>query len=267
MYWVNGQATDMISLSDRSFQYGDGCFTTMLVKDSQVQHWDKHKARMQSCLELLGITPPNWQQVESWLRKAIIADAKSGLKLHISRGEGGRGYSPNHVMSPSITINAFNYPIHYERWLIEGIRLGICTLRLGLNPLLAGHKHNNRLEQVLLKAEMEQEGFPDGIALDINNNVIETTSANIFWVKKGVIYTPDLSNAGVKGVMQRVIIDFASKNRIDVKIGQYSLEELFNADEVFVSNSLLGVAPVGSVGEKIYCKGSITKQIQEMVNS
>ena len=166
MYWVNGQATDMISLRDRSFQYGDGCFTTMLVKDYQVQHWDKHKERMQSCLELLGITPPNWQQVESWLRKAIIADDKSGLKLHISRGEGGRGYSPNQVMSPSITINAFDYPVHYERWLIEGIRLGICTLRLGLNPLLAGHKHNNRLEQVLLKAEMDQEGFLDGIVLD-----------------------------------------------------------------------------------------------------
>ncbi|NOH70952.1 aminodeoxychorismate lyase [Vibrio pectenicida] len=267
MYWVNGQATDMISLRDRSFQYGDGCFTTMLVKDSQVQHWDKHKARMQSCLELLGITPPNWQQVESWLRKAIIADAKSGLKLHISRGEGGRGYSPNHVMSPSITINAFNYPIHYERWLIDGIRLGICTLRLGLNPLLAGHKHNNRLEQVLLKAEMDKEGLPDGVVLDINDNVIETTSANIFWVKEDVIYTPDLSNAGVKGVMQRVIIDFAAKNKIDVKTGQYSLEELFNADEVFVSNSLLGVAQVDFIGKQAYDKGPITKQIQEMVNS
>lgn len=266
MYWLNGQLAETISLSDRSFQYGDGCFTTMLVKKGSVQYWDMHKERMQSCLDLLKIPSPDWLQVEKWLDKASIQSAKSGLKLHVSRGEGGRGYSPNHIAKMNITISAFDYPEHYNKWSTDGLSLGICSLRLGLNPMLAGHKHNNRLEQVLLKGEMDEKGFSDGIVLDINGNVIETTVANIFWVKEGIIYTPNLSYAGVKGVMQRVIFELTSKVRLDVQVGHYDLQQLYNAEEVFVSNSLLGVAPITAVGTQTYVKGPITKQIQEMIN-
>ncbi|MCC2522526.1 aminodeoxychorismate lyase [Vibrio coralliilyticus] len=266
MYSVNGHTTDSISLSDRSFQYGDGCFTTMLVINGRIQHLDKHQERMQSCLNLLGITPPNWREVEDWLEKACIESTRSGLKLHISRGEGGRGYSPTQVTLPNVTISAFNYPAHYEQWQADGICLGVCHKRLGVNPLLAGHKHNNRLEQILLKAEMDQQGFPDGIALDVSGHVIETTMANVYWVKQGVIYTPDLMNAGVAGVMRRVIVERLSSCEHTLSIGHYTFEELSDAEEVFISNSILGVAPVKSIGTQTFSIGTITKKIQEMVN-
>ncbi|NRB68916.1 MAG: aminodeoxychorismate lyase [Vibrio sp.] len=267
MYLVNGHTTDSISLTDRSFQYGDGCFTTMLVVKGRIQHWDKHQDRMQSCLDLLGIASPNWREVQDWLEKMCLESTRSGLKLHISRGEGGRGYSPTQVTLPNVTIGAFNYPVHYEQWLMDGIGLGLCSKRLGVNPLLAGHKHNNRLEQVLLKAEMDQQGFLDGIALDVNGYVIETTMANLYWVKQGVIYTPDLTNAGVAGVMRRVVAERLSSCGLTLSIGHYRLEELNEAEEVFISNSILGVAPVKSIGTQAFCIGTITKKIQEMVNS
>ena len=95
--------------------------------------------------------------------------------------------------------------------------------------------------------------------LDIKDNVIETTMANIFWIKQNVVYTPDLTNAGVKGVMQRVIIDSAAKNGIEVRVGDYSLKELYAAEEVFISNSLLRVAPVKAIGQQNYVKGPLTK--------
>ncbi|USD33394.1 MULTISPECIES: aminodeoxychorismate lyase [Vibrio] len=266
MYWVNGQAAEMIALADRSFQYGDGCFTTMLVVDGDIEHWGKHKERMQSCLEVLDIQPPDWQDVETWLRSARINAPKSGLKLHISRGVGGRGYSPTQVTLPNVTISAFHYPVHYEKWLTDGICLGVCQKRLGLNPLLAGHKHNNRLEQILLKAEMDNAGWADGIALDVNDRVIETTMANVFWVKQGIIHTPDLTNAGVSGVMRRVVIETLLRDGVQAQSGDYTLDQLCSADEVFVCNSILGVAPVKSVGTQAYSIGTITKKIQEMVN-
>ncbi|MYM59932.1 aminodeoxychorismate lyase [Vibrio sp. OCN044] len=266
MYWVNGREAETISLHDRSFQYGDGCFTTMLVKGGQVQYWDLHKERMQSCLGLLGISPPDWSQVEGWMQNAITGKTESGIKLHISRGEGGRGYSPSKIKGPNVIISAFDFPAHYASWMTEGVQLGICSNRLGHNPMLAGHKHNNRLEQVLLKSEMDEKDLSDGIVLDIKANVIETTMANVFWVNQGVVYTPDLTNAGVKGVMQRVIIDSATKNGIEVRVGDYSLKELYAAEEVFISNSLLRIAPVKAIGSQSYAKGSVTKTIQEMIN-
>ncbi len=263
MYWVNGQLTDSISLSDRSFQYGDGCFTTMLTVNGVISHWDKHIQRMEACLDALQISLPDWNMVEKWLEKAAYSQGKAGLKLHISRGEGGRGYSPTQVTSPNVTISAFHFPAHYEKWCREGVNLGICHKRLGINPMLAGHKHNNRLEQILMKADIEQQGYSDGIALDCEGHVVETTMANVFWCCDGKLYTPTLTKAGVAGVMRRVVLEQASEKGLLVCEGEFTLSDLLTADEVFITNSILGVAPVTAIAEQRYAIGHITKTIQE----
>ncbi|KJY83463.1 4-amino-4-deoxychorismate lyase [Vibrio galatheae] len=267
MFMVNGVRSDSISLTDRSFQYGDGCFTTMLTRHGQISYWDLHIQRMNACLDAIHIPRPNWDTNKVWLTEMALSDDKAGLKLHISRGEGGRGYSPTQVTSPNVTISAFHYPAHYEQWRQQGVELGICQLRLGHNPLLAGHKHNNRLEQVLLKAGLEQQSFDDGIALDIDGYVIETTMANLFWRKEDTLFTPLIDRAGVSGVMRRVILEWASKQNIAVQIGRFKLPDLLDADEVFISNSILGVTPVRSIESKSFDIGITTKRIQEMIDS
>jgi len=267
MFWLNGKPADSVSLSDRSFQYGDGCFTTMLTRGGRIQHWSRHVERMNACLDLLSIPRPDWNQVEHWLQQAIRPDTKAGLKLHISRGEGGRGYSPTQVASPNVTISDFIYPPHYEQWVSGGLELGICRTRLGHNPLLAGHKHNNRLEQVLAKAELDDGGNADGVVLDIRDHVVETTMANLFWVKDATLFTPDLRNAGVNGVMRRIVLEQAKTLSLETSIGDFKLEELLSADEVFVSNSVLGVAPITLIGSTSFDIGKITKRIQEMIDS
>tara|TARA_Y100001956_G_scaffold81552_2_gene99444 strand:- start:2917 stop:3720 length:804 start_codon:yes stop_codon:yes gene_type:complete len=263
MYLLNGELSDSVPLSDRSFQYGDGCFTTMLTVDGQIQHWPKHIERMNACLEALGIELPDWNLIEQWLNRMVRPEAKAGLKLHISRGEGGRGYSPTQVTSSNVTISAFPFPSHYEQWCQGGIELGVCRKRLGINPLLAGHKHNNRLEQILLKADIEQQGFVDGVALDWNGKVVETTMANLFWWKGDTLHTPLLVSAGVAGVMRKVVLEVASDLDISIQQSEYSLEELLGAEEIFITNSILGIAPVSAIGEQTFLIGNITRTIQE----
>lgn len=263
MYLVNGQPRTTVAIADRSFQYGDGCFTTMLTKQGVVQHWSKHVARVNACLDTLLIRRPDWSQVETWIHQIVLADDLAGIKIHFSRGEGGRGYSPTQVGSPNVTISTFAFPRHYQQWAKEGIVLGVCQPRLGVNPILAGHKHNNRLEQVLLKADIEQQGYVDGIALDCNDKVVETTMANLFWLKGEVLYTPSLSNAGVDGVMRRVVLDVVSKLGVSVKEADYVMEDLLAADEVFVTNSILGVAPVSAIEKQTFLIGKLTRTIQE----
>ncbi|WP_165311857.1 aminodeoxychorismate lyase [Vibrio ziniensis] len=267
MVWVNGELSELIAVSDRSFQYGDGCFTTMLTKHGEIQHWPHHIERMNACLKMLGIFQPNWQQVEQWLQLAILPDAKAGVKIHISRGMGGRGYSPAHVTQPNVTISNFAFPSHYAQWQAEGLQLGICSKRMGLNPMLAGHKHNNRLEQVLLKSEMDQAGYFDGLCLDINGHIVETTAANIFWLKGATLYTPSLKNAGVAGVARRNILEYAHQLKLKVVKGDFELDHLDNAEEIFISNSLLEVAPVVQISEHKYSIGQQTLRIQEKFNS
>ncbi|WP_394144349.1 aminodeoxychorismate lyase [Vibrio atypicus] len=263
MYLFNGERASTVSIADRSFQYGDGCFTTMLTHNGEIQHWLKHKARMDACLDALMIAKPDWLVIESWLAEMAYSDPKAGLKLHISRGEGGRGYSPTQVPSPNVTISAFHFPAHYEQWSRDGIELGVCSKRLGINPLLAGHKHNNRLEQVLLKADIEQQGFDDGVALDCNGHVVETTMANLFWRKGDTLFTPDLGVAGVAGVMRRVVIERLENLSLNLAQGDFELDALLAADEVFITNSILEVAPVTAIGEQTFSIGNITKKIQE----
>ncbi|WCE30635.1 aminodeoxychorismate lyase [Vibrio sp. SCSIO 43137] len=267
MFWVNGEPATQVSVSDRSFQYGDGCFTTILTRNGKPEFWQFHKERLQACLDLLEITQPDWQQVLLWLEKAALTEQQAGLKLHISRGACGRGYSPLGICTPQITISHFAYPQHYPDWQSRGVALGICQRRLGHNPMLAGHKHNNRLEQVLIKSEADKLGYQDALVFDIQHKVIETTMANLFWVKDGVLYTPDLSDCGVAGVARRRVLQLAESCGIELKIAQYEAEHVYKADEVFITNSILTVAPVCKIADKAFQIGSLTRDFQRKYSS
>ncbi len=267
MFWVNGVESDLVARTDRSFQYGDGCFTTILMRDGKPEFWQHHVERMDRSLNQLLIPSPNWTQVADWVRMAAMPESVAGIKIHISRGEGGRGYSPTQVYSPSVTISAFAFPDHYKVLRQQGMHLGVCRQRLGLNPMLAGLKHNNRLEQVVLKGEMDQQGLVDGVALDIEGYVVETTMANLFWRHADKWFTPALDFAGVAGVMRRNVLDQLRAEQQCVEQGRYPLSHLEQSDEIFMTNAILGIAPVVSLGEIHYTAGNQTRRLQEHFKS
>jgi 4-amino-4-deoxychorismate lyase len=222
---------------------------------------------MAQCLTLLNIPQPDWKQVLDWLTKAALSEPKAGLRLNITRGEGGRGYGSSGISFPNVVISRFNYPEHYIHWTTVGVELGVCEPRLGIIPSLAGHKHNNRLEQVLAKQDIDAQGLVDGVVLDINDCVIETTMANLFWVVGEKLYTPSLENSGVAGVMRRLILQDAREKGLSVEIGAYRLSELLAADEVFMTNSISCVIPINKIQEKTFEVGHITRDFQEKFSS
>ena len=271
MFWVNGLPQTHVSLGDRSFQYGDGCFTTIKTKYGQLEHWQAHIERMEACLKTLQIPFPDWNTVFDWAMLAVLNDEAAGIKIHISRGCGGRGYSPSGIDGPVVTISNFVFPSHYALWQENGVQLGICETRLGIQPLLAGHKHNNRIEQVLAKAEIDGTEFADAVTLNVQNHVIETTMANLFWVNDKRVYTPDLSLSGVAGVMRRKVLEFLQAEGYPVKVAQFTLTDLLDAEEVWMCNSLLGVAPVSGIStpeNKIELPiGKLTRRLQGNLNT
>ncbi|TCV31725.1 aminodeoxychorismate lyase [Vibrio crassostreae] len=292
MFWVDGESQQTVDILDRSFQYGDGCFTTMLVKGGQIQHFHDHQHRVDECLKALRISALDWDVVSPWLDTALQHiqhnalhgtknlsgskkyhnankphNEKAGIKLHVSRGAGGRGYSTKNIAKPRVTISTFDFPSHYSALQDSGVELGVCYQALGLNPLLAGHKHNNRLEQILMKDEMDQANEVDGVVLDISGNVIETTMANLFWRKGQAIYTPQLTQSGVAGVMRKQVLTALNQAELSVTISDYCLSQLMQADEVFMTNSILGVAPVTRISDTQFNIGTVTRSLQGQLNS
>ncbi|SJZ87838.1 aminodeoxychorismate lyase [Photobacterium toruni] len=265
---VNGYEQQLLAITDRATQYGDGCFTTMLVERQSVQLWSLHLARLVMSLQRLAITAPDWQQVYTDVAAlALKYPHKGGIKILISRGSGGRGYNPSGCNDTQVIITHFEWPQHYQQWQQQGITLGVCQLRMGNSPMLAGMKHLNRLEQVLLKQEIEKAGWVDAIALDCDDRVIETTVANLFWRKGNTVYTPALLRAGVAGVMRQHVLDILNDLNYDYQVGDFNLAALLTADEVFITNALMTLVPVNQIQTTQYNELTMFKTLWKRLHS
>jgi 4-amino-4-deoxychorismate lyase len=260
---INGLATDEISFLDRGFQYGDGLFETIAVENSLLLCWDEHLNRLELGCNRLNIPFPDRQTLIEETNSLITNINRGVIKVIVTRGQGGRGYALPAKPESTRIISLFPWPEHPNENTINGINVRICDYRYANNSTLAGIKHMNRLEQTLARSEWDDDSFAEGIVLDQEDNVIEGTMSNLFYVYKDVLYTPDLSSCGVEGIIRNKIIDFASNLKIDVVINKSSLESLMNADEVFLCNSIIGVWSVNTINEKIFPAGEKTKQIKQ----
>ncbi|GEB71077.1 4-amino-4-deoxychorismate lyase [Pseudoalteromonas carrageenovora] len=236
-----------LSTQDRGLNYGDGFFTTAKVVDGKVQYWPYHKARLTECAQRLGFPNINFTELEERIGNCIQSYKLNVLKIVVTRGEGGRGYSLPTECNLTILLNVAAYPQNYLSLHQDGVSLAISPIKLAAQPLLAGLKTLNRLEQVLIKKAMQNESCDDVIVLDYNNNVIEASAANIFAIKGGRVFTPKLEECGIKGVYLQSLCD---KLAIEFKV--VSVEDLIQADAVFVCNSLMAAIPVKSIGSCIF---------------
>ncbi|AIN47352.1 aminodeoxychorismate lyase [Candidatus Palibaumannia cicadellinicola] len=252
MFWINGQLKQQLPLTDRACQFGDGFFTTASLLDGKISFLTLHIERITEAAERLLF---DRLDIEALRQEMLIAAATGGsgfIKAIISRGSGNRGYSFSNCGAPVRIIEHGYTPSHYATWRSNGIRLTLNPVRLARNPLLAGIKHLNRLEQVLIQAHLEQEGGDEALVLDTDGNLVECCSANLFWRYGRQVFTPVLSYAGVAGIMRRRVLGLLPKLGYlceEVTTGPDALKQ---ADEVIITNALLPIAPVNSIGSYCY---------------
>jgi len=250
--WINGRPCDQVATSDRALNYGDGIFTTILVNQGQCQDLTAHIQRLQQGIKLLAITNIDadvLQALASQLVNIAVDQTTAVLKVLISRGTGARGYSSVGCDTPLIVVSLGQFPKHYLTLRQHGIALGVSTIALGLNPLLAGIKHLNRLEQVLVRQQIDSSDFDDAVVLDCQGYIVETAIANIFWVKDNIVYTPSLDLAGVNGIMRGKVLAWLSTAGYQVKSDRYRLGSIISAEEVFITNCLMTIVRVNSIEE------------------
>lgn len=236
--------TDSISIRDRGFLYGDGVFRTMRAEQGKLQHWSLHLKKLQQDCRALGIDCPSPSLLSAELENLLCTHPQGVFKLIVTRGQGGRGYAPPPNAVANHYWDVFPLPEYPKEWRKQGVTLRLCDLRLSHQPRLASIKHLNRLENVLAAAEWQDPDIAEGLLCDNDDNVIEGTRSNLFFVRDGELLTPDLSRCGVAGVQRERVLAWALKQHMPVKIGHFKIRNLLEAEEVFLVNSVIGVWPV-----------------------
>ena len=255
---VDGLAAGTVSPFDRGLSYGDGLFETIRFVHGVAPLWSRHMQRLQESGERLRLPIPDAALL---LGEALtVADGleQAVVRITVTRGSGERGYAPPPSPQPTRIVAAFAAPAMTGDAYVHGIRLRWCETRLARQPLLAGMKHLNRLEQVLARAEWSDPAIADGLLCDTDGKVIATTMANLFAVIDGALVTPSLDHAGVAGVARAEIL----ASQATVRVGDISRKDLLHADEVFLSSSVRGILPVQAVDDTVYVPGPVTRALQ-----
>ncbi|WP_330982032.1 MULTISPECIES: aminodeoxychorismate lyase [Enterobacterales] len=252
MLMINGINQDFLSAGDRGLQFGDGCFTTARIQRGEIAFFTQHLERLQKTCAALFIPFTDWATLAEEMQ-ALAKTADEGvLKVVITRGSGGRGYSTNGCQSPTRILSVSPAPAHYPRWQSEGITLALSPVRLGRNAMLAGLKHLNRLEQVLIRSHLEQTPADEAVVLDSEGWVTECCAANLFWRAGDTVFTPRLDQAGVNGIMRQHCLSLLAQSRFRVVEVNAREEAVSQADEVIVCNALMPVVPVNQFADARY---------------
>ncbi|MGZ4957107.1 MAG: aminodeoxychorismate lyase [Methylobacter sp.] len=272
MILINGESKEHIEIADRGFQYGDGLFETIEVRNGQAVFLERHLERLNAGCQRLFIPFPDTELLrfeagELCRRWACgIHSRRAVLKIIVTRGSGGRGYRQPDVIQPTRVLSLHPYPDYPEICREQGIVARICATRLGLNSALAGIKHLNRLEQVMARAEWNDSAIQEGLMLDVNDHVIEGTMTNLFYIKNNSLYTAVLAQSGVAGIMRGMIMTISADHGLSIIEHVFTTDELFSADEVFVCNSIIGIWPVNQIDTTHFSVGPITKSIQTQLD-
>ena len=261
--WINGSATLPLDPAERGLAYGDGLIETLRVRHGHPVLTGRHWRRLREGCKRLGIVLD--EQVLRAELAAFLAGREHGvLKIIVTRGPGGRGYLPPANAEPTRLLSWHPEPVYPAAWAEQGIRATICQQRLGDAPMLAGLKHLNRLEQVLLRQELEQTGCAEALVCDTRGQVVEGVFSNVFMVAAGELLTPAIVNAGVAGVMRAELLARASLLGVSAREAVLTPDDFLRADELFFCNSVYGIWPAQQLAGRVFGgAGVVTRQLQQ----
>jgi len=264
-FLFNGQADSPLPLHLRALHYGDGLFETIRWQ-GRVPLFQRHMQRLQRGCQRLRIPMLDIDQLWRECQQLAAGEQAVIIKIIISRGAGLRGYAFDPTQAADRLLLRYPLPDYSPTLWQSGIKTHLCETRLARDPLLAGIKHLNRLPQVLARAEWQDPEIVEGFLTDDRGLLVEACQSNVFLVKNSEVLTPDLEQCGVAGVMRECIMTLAEQWKIPLKIVDLPIDRLWLADEVFVTNSVIGVWPVTQIAQHNFAVGPITKQFQAAIN-
>lgn len=266
MILVNGVAADSVAATDRGLAYGDGVFRTLRVSQGRPLTWSRHYLKLAQDCAALGIGCPPQDVLAVELKRAAGAIADGIGKIIVTRGSGARGYAPPRPSSPTRIVTVADPPQYPDDFTRSGVNVRRCRIRLSAQPLLAGVKHLNRLENVMARAEWSDPAIAEGLLLDADDHVISGTMTNLLIVEGGTVLTPRLSRCGVAGVTRERIMEAAARRGMACREDDLAWQRILDAQEVLLVNSVIGAWQVRQCGNHRWGPGVVAGSVREWLD-
>ena len=246
----------LISPNNRSFRYGDGFFETMKWHKGKVLLESLHRERLMITLERLKFKPPSFFTADS-IFQAIQELVKKNqhhvlarIRVTIYRGDGGIYDAQNHY--PHLLIQSWDLNESNNKLNENGLTIGIFKKAVKQADHFSLLKTNNYLGYAMAALWAKEQHLNDALLLNPQGNLADSTIANLFIVKNGLITTPALSEGPVGGVMRKYILGQLREKGYEVKEGIVSVDDLANASEIFLTNAIYGMRWVKQCEQNSY---------------
>lgn len=241
---VNGRADGTVSALDRGLHFGDGVFETIRCMTGRPCWWPQHWQRLQRGAGHLALPLPAQQQLLAEVTGLAQMAERCLVKLILTRGPASaRGYAP--AGDEAGTRIALCYP--WPAAPPPMFRVRTAQLTLGRNPLLAGIKHLNRLEQVLAQRELATADCEELLLCTSSGAVVCGSMSNVFLGYEDALVTPDLEQCGVEGVMRALVLQACAALQLPLRIATVTPAMLAGAASLFITNVRLGLQTAHSV--------------------
>jgi branched-chain amino acid aminotransferase len=258
----------VVSVFDHGFLYGDGIYETLRGYDSVLFRIDEHLQRLYRSASLIGLSIPlEINQMKIALYETLIANRLKNayVRLTISRGRGSIGIDPDFCPKPTVVIisqELKEYPAAYYK---KGISLMIAetrrNLKKAINPQI---KSLNFLNNILAKIEAKKQGAYEAIMLNESDYLSEGTISNIFFCRDGSLCTPSIDCGILDGITRGIVKDLARREGLSVREGMFSRNDLYAAEEVFITNTTMEVMPISTVDNQTYPVGRIARLLRKL---
>jgi branched-chain amino acid aminotransferase len=249
---INRSEFSMTS-NNRAFKYGDAIFETLNIQNNTIVFWEDHYFRLMASMRMLRMEIPMEFTLEfleqEILKTAANKDAfsKARVRLTIFRKDGGL-YTPltNEVdFLIEVSENTYQKKQTYRVDLFKDF--------YNFSGMLSTVKTTNRMLNTLASIFMDENELDNCVLINERKGVVEAANANIFIVKGAEIKTPALEEGCIKGIVRKKVIEILTKNEaytiLETAISPFEMQK---ADEVFLTNSIMGVQPVTNYRKKEY---------------
>lgn len=262
----------LFKAGNRAFLYGDQLFETLRFHKGKILFWEEHYFRMMGAACMLRMDIPMHLNMDFFLAEVLktveannINNHDARVRISLYRTDGGF-YKPH--------SRSLEYVIEVEKLdsnqlgIGEGLKIDIFHDHKKPQETLSSLKGANSLPSVLSAIYAEENQLDEAVILNSSSEVCETTSANIFVLKNDVLYTPPLSSGCVDGIIRKLLLE--KSEELDITIEEKTMKpfELIKADEVFITNSIKGIAYVKSYKNKEYANvfsAKLLKRLMELI--
>jgi branched-chain amino acid aminotransferase len=244
--YLNGQliprSKAKLSPFDHGLLYGYGLFETMRAYNGYIFHLDRHLARLRHSAESIGLADRLTAfDLEAACTKTLDANKlkDARLRLTISAGEGDMTPDPSTCSSPTVLITARNFiPLPPEKYE-SGFKAALSSLRRNSQSPLSRLKSTCYMENILARTAARAAGYDETIFLNEQGYLAEGSTTNIFLASNGELITPSLESGVLPGITREAVLEIARTSNIKATERWVQLNELIEAQEAFITNSIL----------------------------